>query len=123
MVVVVVVASLMVLAWSTGLLGGFFVTPTISKESLTTESFVFNSATNLTLSVRNVGTGPVSLQTYYVKDISGNLYTFGSWTSPTINPSAVNSTNFLIGQSCNSCVLGGNSFVFTKGSSYTVELE
>src|SRR5437899_12055523 len=72
MVVIVVVDSVMVYAWSTGLLGSLLVTPQTGKEALSLENTSFTNGTYATLFVRNVGTASVSFVTYYVKDANQN---------------------------------------------------
>jgi FlaG/FlaF family flagellin (archaellin) len=123
MVVIVVVASVMVYAWSTGLLGGLLVTPNTGKEALNMESATFNSLTNVTIYIRNTGSAQVAFTTYYVKDSSGNTYTQTAWsspTSPTIAPNVVGIANIPIGGSCSpACTLSGAAFTYTAGS-YTV---
>jgi len=121
MVVIVVVASVMVYAWSTGLLGTLLVQPTVGKEALNMDSNSFSSSTNVTLYIRNSGSIGVTLQTYYVKDSAGDSYQLANWsTGPSINPNAVSPTNFPIGASCSSCVLTGSAFTFVSGNAYTV---
>jgi len=121
MVVIVVVASVMVYAWSTGLLGSLLVQPNVGKETLQPDApAAFSSATNVTIYIRNSGTIPTTLQSYYVKDSSGNAYQLTTWAGPSINPNAVNPTAFTIGSSCSSCVLTGTAFTFQAGYSYTV---
>src|SRR2546427_4740295 len=72
MVVIVVVASVMVYAWSTGLLGTLLVHPTTGQENLNyvSNSGAFSSSTNMTAYINNLGTANATLQTYYVKDAS-----------------------------------------------------
>jgi hypothetical protein len=124
MVVIVVVASVMVYAWSTGLLGTLLVQPNVGKEALGLDTAAaFSSGTNVTLFLRNQGSVPVSLQSYYVKDAIGNQYqlTTGWAGAPSaVNPNAVVPTNLLIGASCSGCVLTGSAFTFTAGNSYTI---
>ena len=72
MVVIVVVASVMVYAWSTGLLGSLLVTPTVGKEALNAENYAFSNSTSATLYIRNSGSASVSFASYYVKDSAGN---------------------------------------------------
>ncbi len=124
MVVIVVVASVMVYAWSTGLLGGLLVTPTTGKEALNMESSAFPSAapSNVTINIRNTGTASIALVTYYVKDATGNTWTLASWAGPTIAVNQVATTNFAIGTTwCPSCTSSGSGFtIFTAGNSYTV---
>src|SRR6059036_1726014 len=74
MVVIVVVASVMVYAWSTGLLGGLLITPSAGKEAINIENSSFSNSTSTTLYLRNTGSASISLITYYVKDNAGNQY-------------------------------------------------
>ncbi|TMI57304.1 hypothetical protein E6H18_05265, partial [Candidatus Bathyarchaeota archaeon] len=74
MVVIVVVASVMVYAWSTGLLGTLLVTPQTGKEAMNIENSAFNSVYNVTLDLRNTGSSSITLNSYYVKDSSGNQW-------------------------------------------------
>jgi len=123
MVVIVVVASVMVYAWSTGLLGSLMVTPQTGKEALNIESSTFNSNNmNVSLFIRNTGTATVSFTTYYVKDAAGNTYTQGAYTfGPTIQPNAVGTANIGINTQCGgSCTNSGSTYTFVSGNSYTV---
>src|SRR5213592_2173741 len=71
MVVIVVVASVMVYAWSTGLLGTLLVQPNVGKEALTMDTFAFPNNNNVTLTLRNAGTVAVTFSSYYVKNATG----------------------------------------------------
>src|SRR6266436_9480732 len=79
MVVIVVVASVMVYAWSTGLLGTLLVTPTTGKEAMNIENYAFNSNVNVTMDLRNTGSVSITLNSYYVKDSSGNQWSRLTW--------------------------------------------
>src|SRR5215471_7928285 len=82
MVVIVVVASVMVYAWSTGLLGALLVSPNVGKETLgaSPENVAWNSTNNgVVLYIRNIGTVSVNLGTYYIKDAAGNQWTRSNW--------------------------------------------
>src|SRR2546426_12451991 len=68
MVVIVVVASVMVYAWSTGLLGTLLVQPNVGKEAVNMDSYSFPGTNNVTIYVRNSGSAAISFQNYYVKD-------------------------------------------------------
>src|SRR5215472_6263176 len=81
MVVIVVVASVMVYAWSTGLLGTLLVQPNVGKEAMNQEFAGFANTTSLTMNLRNTGSVAISLASYYVKDSSGNQYARTSWTT------------------------------------------
>jgi len=126
MVVIVVVASVMVYAWSTGLLGTLLVHPTTGQESLNyvANSGAFGSGTSLTAYINNLGTSNATLQTYYVKDANGNSYqySYAAGTGPTIAPNTSVSITFPIGSSCPSpgCTLSGSPYTFTSGYSYNV---
>jgi len=124
MVVIVVVASVMVYAWSTGLLGSLMVTPQTGKEALNIESSTFNSNMNVSLYIRNTGTATVTFTTYYVKDAAGNTWTQPTYSSgPTITPNNVGITNVVINTSCTGCTSSGSGFTaFNSGNSYTVTL-
>ena len=140
MVVIVVVASVMVYAWSTGLLSSLLVQNPVPKETLNYDSYAYGgsaSTYNLTVFVRNSGSVAVTLQTYYVKDNPGNQYTSGSgWNSTSIAPNTVKAIVVCI---VNSGAVGGNcpsyftgnvqptssqgssqGFAFVGGSSYQI---
>ena len=86
MVVIVVVASVMVYAWSTGLLGALMGNGTgnIGKDAVTMEFNGFNSNYNLTMNLRNQGTASVTLASYYVKDSSGNQWSRINWQTDSV---------------------------------------
>src|SRR5437660_12472199 len=75
MVVIVVVASVMVYAWSTGLLGTLLVQPNVGKEALTMDTYAFPTNNNVTLTLRNAGTASITFDSYYVKNSTGTTYT------------------------------------------------
>jgi hypothetical protein len=124
MVVIVVVASVMVYAWSTGLLGTLLVHPTTGQENLNyvTNSGAFGSSTNMTAYINNLGSANTTLVTYYVKDANGNSYqyNYNTGAGPTIAPNKSVAINFPIGASCPSCTLTGSAYTFTSGYAYTV---
>ena len=134
MVVIVVVASVMVYAWSTGLLSSLLVQNPVPKEVIQYDSAAYGAGSptqNLTIYVRNSGSVAVTLQTYYVKDASGNQYTSGSgWTSAAIAPNTASATvicivssgsvNGLCPASTPLATNSGSTFSFTAGNSYTV---
>ena len=124
MVVIVVVASVMVYAWSTGLLGTLLVHPTTGQENLNyvANSGAFSSGTNVTAYINNLGTSNATLATYYVKDSNGNSYqySYNTGAGPTIAPNKSVAINFPIGSSCTGCTLSGSPYTFTSGYSYTV---
>src|SRR5439155_20367477 len=88
-VVIVVVASVMVYAWSTGLLGTLLVQPNVGKEALTMDTFAFPNNNNVTLPLRNAGTVAVTFSSYYVTNATATTYTQSGWTwGPTIQPNS-----------------------------------
>jgi len=124
MVVIVVVASVMVYAWSTGLLGTLLVQPNVGKEALTMDTFAFPNNNNVTLTLRNAGTVAVTFSSYYVKNATGTTYTQSGWTwGPTIQPNAPGLANIGITAGCAGCgSFSTSSFTFVSGNSYTVTL-
>jgi hypothetical protein len=132
MVVIVVVASVMVYAWSTGLLGTLLVHPSTGQENLALEACspcTFASNQNVTMNIRELGTVNVTLTSYFVKDSSGNQYSRLSWNSAgpnqplVIAPNQVRGIVVVINTSCGSfCSLTGNAFTFNSGYSYTVTM-
>jgi hypothetical protein len=131
MVVIVVVASVMVYAWSTGLLGTLLVQPSVGKEVLNMDQYAFANNNNVTLYLRNAGSVAISFQTYYVKDSAGNQWQLNSWSpaGQPINPNSPLAVNVAIGslsgQCGSACVYTGAASAFSAfsgGSSYTVLL-
>src|SRR5467141_2529126 len=125
MVVIVVVAAVMVYAWSTGLLSSLLVQNPVPKESLNYDSFNYGPNSNITIFIRNSGSAGVSLQTYYVKDNSGNQYTSPStFTAGPIAPNAVNATLIKTYTQCPTCTYSNGApstgFQFVSGNSYTI---
>ena len=132
MVVIVVVASVMVYAWSTGLLGTLLVHPTTGQENLSLEACTpctFASSTNVTMNIRELGTANVTLTSYFVKDPNGNQYSRVNWNTagpnqpPVIAPNQAKGILVVIGATCStSCSLTGTAFTFQSGYAYTVTL-
>jgi hypothetical protein len=130
MVVIVVVASVMVYAWSTGLLGGLLVTPTTGKEALSLEQTSWSTNnTQAVLYIRNVGSASVLFTSYYVKDSAGNQWAKTAWTgSPPLGPPVSTAPNALAITSINIGSLSGATLTpsgasfgtFNGGSSYTI---
>ncbi len=122
MVVIVVVASVMVYAWSTGLLGSLLVTPQTGKEALNMDTYSFPNSTDVTVNIRNSGTASVTLQTYYVKDNNGNAWTNSpaGWASISIVPNAVSVTGMNIASPATCSPTPCAFTTFVAGNSYTV---
>src|SRR5947209_12562699 len=122
MVVIVVVASVMVYAWSTGLLGALMVTPQVGKEAMNIENSSFSNSTLATIYIRNTGTASISLVTYYVRDNNANQYSKTTWSVYTgIAPNALATVTINIGAQCGcTAPAAPNNFQFVSGNSYTV---
>ena len=134
MVVIVVVAAVMVYAWATGLLGTLLVHPTTGNEALNLENSAFNSATNVTLDLRNAGSAAITLSSYYVKNSTGGQWSMLTWQSQPHPPAAIapnalgivylaigsgtTGANGPCGGACSETGTGFNTF--TSGYSYTI---
>src|SRR5437870_11697823 len=69
MVVIVVVASVMVYAWSTGFLGALMVTPQVGKEAMNIEYSSFSNSTLETIYLSNTSTASISsFRSYELSD-------------------------------------------------------
>jgi hypothetical protein len=126
MVVIVVAAAVMVFVYATGLFGALTQAPNLQKDALSLEFSSFgpnNPNSNVTLFLRNTGSVPITLVSYYVKDSAGNQYAQSPWaTQPTIPPTTpVYQAQILISSSCG-CPYTGNQFTFQVGYSYTITL-
>jgi hypothetical protein len=125
MLVIVVAASVMVFVYVSGLFGALTQAPAFQKEALSLEFSSFsttNPTMNVTLFVRNTGTLPTTLTSYYVKDANGNQYAKTTWTSaPSITPTALGQAQILISSAC-SCNSTGTGFTFQTGNAYAITL-
>src|SRR5690242_6075710 len=126
LVVIVVAMTVIVYTWSTGVFGSIIPAPPTGREILTIENQGFDpSNVKLTLYLRNTGSTPTTLASYYVQDQNGNEYARTSWAVPPTSPSSiVNGTGvFLpINTACSSCMNNGSSFTFQTGNSYTITI-
>ena len=116
MVVIVVVASVMVYAWSTGLLGTLLVNPNNNREGplqLDTNA-AFPSTQNVTLYIRNSGSIGVTLTSFYITDSSNDIWQAVNWNGPGINPNAVLTLTISIPSTT-----GGTNCPTSIGSGYT----
>ena len=133
MVVIVVIASVMVFTYATGLFGALLIPQRTATENISLEYASFsniNGNSNVTLYIRDTGSTPITLKSYYVRDGSGNQYARVDWTtglniapgpfSPQAYPAAA---KILISNACGtSCTVTGTAFTFTAGNVYTVTL-
>ena len=125
MVIIVVVAATMVFTYARGLFGALSVTPKTATENISLEYASFASSNKaVNLYIRNIGSTPIVMSSYYVSDGSGNLYAQTNWTPgpPQILPSAWGNASILISTLCTSCATTGTAFTFQSGKAYTVVL-
>ena len=78
MVAIVVIASVMVYVYATGLFGAIATPQKVATESMSLEYWSFPTNNTVNLSIRDVGTTPITLKSYYVNDYTGNQYTRAS---------------------------------------------
>jgi hypothetical protein len=96
-----------------------------APESLTLSGYFVNSPTSLTLSLLDNGNTPVTLQSYSVTDISGDVWTLANWTGPTLSPGNIGPAVILIGSSCSTCTYNGITGLFQQfvaGHTYTIKV-
>lgn len=123
MVLIVIIASAMIYSWSLGVFGTLLPAPRSGRELLTIENQGFDLTNkNMTVYLRNTGTAPTTLVSYYLSDLNGDVYAKGSWTVQTIPTAALGKVYILINTACVGCTLSGSAFVFQPGSSYTLTL-
>jgi hypothetical protein len=92
-------------------------------ESLTLTGHQFLNGTSLSLILQNTGNTTVTIQSYVVRDSSGNIWILSNFAGPVIIPSGFGTAIILIGANCPGCVyrgIPGLFFQFTAGQSYTV---
>jgi hypothetical protein len=128
MVLIVVIASVMVYAYATGLFGAIATPQKVATESIGLENWSFSNSTVVNLSIRDIGTSPITLKSYYVNDYTGNQYTRANWATgsypgPIFQPTAWANATILIGSACSpSCTSAGTAFTFQPGYPYTIIL-
>ncbi|HYY91299.1 MAG TPA: hypothetical protein VE955_04865 [Candidatus Dormibacteraeota bacterium] len=121
MVVIVVVMSVVIYSWSMGVFGAILPTPTGGKEILTFENQKFNNSTSVTLYLRNTGTSPTTIASYYVQDLSSNeCAKVSGWSSGPYQPTTLGQVTLNIVSPY--CSWTGTPFTFTTGNVYTVTL-
>jgi hypothetical protein len=92
-------------------------------ESLTLTGHQFLNGTSLSLILQNTGNTTVTIQSYVVRDSSGNTWILSNFAGPVIIPNGFGTAIILIGANCPGCVyrgIPGLFFQFTAGQSYTV---
>ncbi|HYU88722.1 MAG TPA: archaellin/type IV pilin N-terminal domain-containing protein [Candidatus Bathyarchaeia archaeon] len=120
MVAIVVIASVMVYIYATGLFGAIATPQKVATESISLEYASFTSNNTVNLSIRNIGTTPITLKSYYVNDYTGNQYTRANWSGPMFNATTQTNAIIVISSACPSCTASGTAFVFQSGYPYTI---
>jgi archaellum component FlaG (FlaF/FlaG flagellin family) len=87
--------------------------PCTGHEALSIYASQTNSPSNVTLSITNVGSVSITLDSYNVKDALGNQYTKTNWSGPSLPPNSSGVINIII---------DGNAFTFQSKNSYTITL-
>jgi uncharacterized membrane protein len=85
-----------------------------APESLSLIGVSNSLPTSLTLSIRNNGNTPVTLQSYNVTDGLGDVYTLSNWAGPTISPGSSSPAVVSIGSSCSACIYTGITGLFQQ---------
>ena len=92
-------------------------------ESLKLTGYQFINGTSLSLILQNTGNASMTIESYVVRDSSGNTWSLSNFAGPMIIPNGFGTAIILIGANCPGCVYGGIPglfFQFTAGQSYTV---
>src|SRR5712664_3315909 len=90
LVVIVVVMTVIVYSWSLGAFGAILPAPPTGREILTVENQGFdNTNMNMTLYLRNTGSSPTTLASYYVQDQNGNQYSRTTWANNPVPPGSL----------------------------------
>src|SRR4029077_2872262 len=85
-----------------------------APESLTLSAFSLTSPTSLTLSMRNNGNTPITLQSYTISDLSKDVWILSNWTGPMVSPGNVTPVVISIGSSCSACIYNGVPLLFQQ---------
>jgi len=85
-----------------------------APELLTLSTFSLTSPTSLTLTLRNIGNTPITLQSYSVSDLSKDAWILANWTGPNVSPGNVSPAVMLIGTGCNACIYNGVPLLFQQ---------
>jgi hypothetical protein len=96
-----------------------------APESLALSGSSLTSLTTMTLFLQNNGNTPITLQSYTVTDSSGDVWTLGNWTGPTMLPGNVSPAVISIGSSCNTCIYNGITGLFPQflsGHTYVIKV-
>jgi len=77
------------------------------------QSYILNSPTNATLTLKNTGSVAVYLAAYKVTGPNGLYFANTNWTGPAIGPNYIGAANILI---------DGKAFTFQSSTSYTISI-
>jgi hypothetical protein len=92
-------------------------------ESLTLSGSSLIMPTGMTLSLRNNGNTPITLQSYTVTDVTGDQWILTNWIGPTILPGTTSDAAIYIGANCPTCTYNGIFGLFQQflpGHIYTI---
>ncbi len=126
MVAIVVIASVMVYAYATGLFSAIASPQHVATEQISLEYVSFTNNSVVNLSIRDIGTTPITLKSYYVNDGNGNQYTRANWATgaypgPVFQPTTWTNATILISSACSTgCTWSGTAFTFQSGLPYKV---
>jgi hypothetical protein len=123
LVVIVAVMSVIVFTWSRGVFGSVLPAPSNGHETLVLENQGYNTANNnVTLYLRNIGTIPTTLVSYYIQDINRDqcAKTTG-WSQGPYAPGQLAIVQLGIPSPPSTyCTWTGTPFTFQQGNTYTV---
>ena len=87
--------------------------PVMLHETVVMQSYMLNSPTNATLTLKNTGSVAVYLVAYKVTGPNGLYFANTNWTGPAIGPNYIGAANILI---------DGKAFTFHSSTSYTISI-
>jgi hypothetical protein len=99
------------------------IVPPPVTEFLRLSAYQFINGTTLSLVLQNTGNTSVTLQSYVIRDSSGDTWSLANFAGPVMIPNGFGTAIILIGANCPGCVYGGITGLFSQfiiGQSYTV---
>ena len=87
--------------------------PPVLHETVVMQSYILDSPTNATLTLKNTGSVAVYLAAYKVTGPNGLYFANTNWTGPAIGPNYIGAANILI---------DGKAFAFQSSTSYTISI-
>jgi len=115
LVVIVVIISVIVYAWSTGLLGSLMPGAPSVKEGLSMDAYTGDTSSGYVLQIRNVGTIDVTITGYYIEE-AGKVVSGPNSYSQLISVNTVEPVTITEGAKV------GTWAGFASGHSYTIKL-